>query len=600
MTSLTGVWAQEPTNFANGASITPYTFTGETFYAENNARNTASELAKLVNGDDGDAGFFGGFQTRTGEDPSYEYSDWFVNSFTIDMSGNYVTSYKTIEMIWTMATADKYKIYGGTTAAEAQSKVNLLVTEEAKTYQAAETKTYTLVSAVSYPYLFFDFSEAETIGGNKGWGVQIREIKVIGEFTQVLTSIKLSNKLFASGSEADVTASAFDQLSLAYAGPVTYTVSPTTGASVSENTISFTSEALGTYTITGTDANSNSATAKVYFIGEAPALTNSGDDIELIQSGKSSSGQGAGWDGGYTVHEDWNLGGTKIFHASKVKKFYMTNPGLDASTLTGYNKLHLKLFSSEAKNGVVVNMESIGVEKSFNVPAGKWVTLEVPFTGGSAATYWIWIRYSLPEGQSDAEILVTDMYFSKDEATVSIIPSYPKTTYVTTAALDFTAVDGLDAYVATSANASSVTMTKVEAPVPAGTPLMLIGTIDTEYNVPVAATASAPEGNLLVAGDGIKSIGGDGNYDYILSSDGYFHRVSTAGVLAAGKAYLHLNSEPSANALNVVFDDETTGINNLTPALSQSKGVYFDLMGRKVAQPTKGLYIVNGRKVVIK
>ena len=27
---------------------------------------------------------------------------------------------------------------------------------------------------------------------------------------------------------------------------------------------------------------------------------------------------------------------------------------------------------------------------------------------------------------------------------------------------------------------------------------------------------------------------------------------------------------------------------------------YFDLQGRKVAQPQKGLYIVNGKKVIIK
>ena len=184
---------------------------------------------------------------------------------------------------------------------------------------------------------------------------------------------------------------------------------------------------------------------------------------------------------------------------------------------------------------------------------------------------------------------------------VSITPAYEKTTYVTTEKLDFTKVDGLDAYVATSANASSVTMTKVEAAVPAGTPLMLIGTAGTQYNVPVAATAEAVVGNLLVAGDGSTTIGGTLRYDYILYSDGLFYRANE-GVLAVGKAYLHLDAAPAAgaHALNIVFDDgDVTGI-NLTPALSQSNGVYFDLMGRKIAQPTKGLYIVNGRKVVIK
>ncbi len=187
----------------------------------------------------------------------------------------------------------------------------------------------------------------------------------------------------------------------------------------------------------------------------------------------------------------------------------------------------------------------------------------------------------------------------------SITPAYNKTTYVTTSALNFSAVDGLKAYVATAANATNVTMTKVENPVPAGTPLLLIGTAGTTYNVPVVASASAPAENLLLAGDGINNIGGEGKYDYILYSDGLFYRANE-GVLAVGKAYLHLNSAPPAGArsLNIVFDDEeVTSISEELRVKSEKSvpaaGV-FDLQGRKVAQPQKGLYIVNGKKVVIK
>ena len=186
----------------------------------------------------------------------------------------------------------------------------------------------------------------------------------------------------------------------------------------------------------------------------------------------------------------------------------------------------------------------------------------------------------------------------------SITPAYDKTTYVTTSALDFTAVDGLDAYVATSANASSVTMTKVEVPVPAGTPLMLIGTAGTTYNVPVVTTASAPAGNLLRAGDGTTVIGGTLKYDYILYTDGLFYRANE-GALAAGKAYLHLDDAPvGARSLNIVFDDEeVTSISEELRVKSEKSvpaaGV-FDLQGRKVAQPQKGLYIVNGKKIMVK
>lgn len=44
-----------------------------------------------------------------------------------------------------------------------------------------------------------------------------------------------------------------------------------------------------------------------------------------------------------------------------------------------------------------------------------------------------------------------------------------------------------------------------------------------------------------------------------------------------------------------------TGIKNLTPALSQGEGAWYDLNGRRVVAPTqKGIYITNGKKVVIK
>ena len=74
----------------------------------------------------------------------------------------------------------------------------------------------------------------------------------------------------------------------------------------------------------------------------------------------------------------------------------------------------------------------------------------------------------------------------------------------------------------------------------------------------------------------------------------------TSGSLAAGKAYLKIASGNSslARSLNVVFADEATGIQTV-----QSEGVavdgYFNLSGQRVSQPTKGLYIVNGKKILV-
>ena len=46
--------------------------------------------------------------------------------------------------------------------------------------------------------------------------------------------------------------------------------------------------------------------------------------------------------------------------------------------------------------------------------------------------------------------------------------------------------------------------------------------------------------------------------------------------------------------------DEVTGIRSLTPALSQGVGDTYDLSGRRITQPSKGLYIKDGKKVFLK
>ena len=89
---------------------------------------------------------------------------------------------------------------------------------------------------------------------------------------------------------------------------------------------------------------------------------------------------------------------------------------------------------------------------------------------------------------------------------------------------------------------------------------------------------------------------------YVLSKGKDFVWVKDAGTLAAGKCWIELVPSSPANArtLSIVFEGETTGINAINAA-ANIEGNCYDLSGRRVAQPKKGgLYIVNGKKVVVK
>lgn len=207
----------------------------------------------------------------------------------------------------------------------------------------------------------------------------------------------------------------------------------------------------------------------------------------------------------------------------------------------------------------------------------------------------------VPDNTKSGTYNETD-YYNNGSWQYVITPGKEYTTYVTLDKADFTGLE-LKAYKATSADASGVVFDEVGA-VPANTPLLLKGTAGTTYNVPVAASADAIDDNKLVAGDGTTTIGGDSNYDYILS-DGSFYRANE-GTVAVGKAYLHLDSDPLAGSvdgkLSIIFNDsETNGIKSIeNRELRSEYSDYFNLAGQKVGKNYKGIVIVNGKKMLNK
>lgn len=159
---------------------------------------------------------------------------------------------------------------------------------------------------------------------------------------------------------------------------------------------------------------------------------------------------------------------------------------------------------------------------------------------------------------------------------------------------------GVKAYYV-SAKGTEATMTAIDAQaIPANQGVILTSESgEAATMVPAAGeTAATITGNQLghSAGADKALTVGEG---YILGngSEGTAFYPCKAGSLPINKAYLLGNGGESAIAMN--FGNAVTGINTIA-APASAKAPIFDLSGRRVVKATKGLYIQNGKKVIVK
>ena len=168
---------------------------------------------------------------------------------------------------------------------------------------------------------------------------------------------------------------------------------------------------------------------------------------------------------------------------------------------------------------------------------------------------------------------------------------------------------GLNAYMVTGASGTAITKSDALDNVPASTGLLLNGTANTTYTIPVLASSSTnTTGNLMkvVVTATTVNYNDNSSLNYVLAENtqgkAEFQKIvsGTYGsvTIPAGKAYLALTADPGAPTLSIDFND-ATGIENVNRE-TITNNRYFNLNGQRVAQPTKGLYIVNGKKVIVK
>lgn len=199
---------------------------------------------------------------------------------------------------------------------------------------------------------------------------------------------------------------------------------------------------------------------------------------------------------------------------------------------------------------------------------------------------------------------VTDFTYNKvtlqskgDKSYASVFLTYP-----------YTLPDGVDAYYGKAVNNdnSKITLTKIEGDVvPMNTAVVLMSqSVSGEVSLkPALCTTKTTLENKLsgtiedeTVSSGNTIYGFTGKYE-----DVGFYKW-TGEKLPKGKAYLSLaTGSAAAQGFVLSFDDkEATAISQVVADSANTADVYYDLSGRRVSQPTKGIYIVNGKKVIFK
>jgi len=165
--------------------------------------------------------------------------------------------------------------------------------------------------------------------------------------------------------------------------------------------------------------------------------------------------------------------------------------------------------------------------------------------------------------------------------------------------LDVTDVDGLKAYIVSDVTKTAVNLSETKGVIGDGTGYILEGTAGATYNLPVVASAPSYVGLNKLYGSGDTPSSVEANTKYVLYNGKFC--LFTGTEIPAHKAYLDASEVPdaSANELTLNFgDDDATAIKNIK--VGTEDNIYYDLQGRRVLYPTKGLYIVNGKKVIVK
>jgi hypothetical protein len=283
-------------------------------------------------------------------------------------------------------------------------------------------------------------------------------------------------------------------------------------------------------------------------------------------------------------------------------------------------------YQGKDRSNVAIYYKVLDPEKDYSSAeiAAGWTELkQISYIGSAYSTMTL-----LPDGKTLAFLYEEDpdngtfaycIVYLPIDLTEVMPAEVQKQAFVVNAAIDATEIstffandavalpEGVKAYVATElpvvdGEEAYITLTELtEGVIPAKTAVVLRGAEGKYTFAPVDADASV-EGNLMKGYAGIfefeeVALPADASVNYALAVENEvaaFYQKDAAFNLYNHKAYL--NASVSAKVVNIRFENEdgTTDIIAVPPVNGNAE--IYDVQGRKVVNPTKGFYIVNGKK----
>lgn len=266
-------------------------------------------------------------------------------------------------------------------------------------------------------------------------------------------------------------------------------------------------------------------------------------------------------------------------------------------------QLSIKVTGAKSFEVFVQNTNS---GRSYDVTVGS-ATTNVPHPATGIASSGV---FAIADPSAETTITlggtgssVYPVYIVFNPAVDAEITSAGYATFSSDKAVDFSGASGVTVYAAkVNDTKTAVDLIEVKSKqVPANTAVVLKGAAGT-YSASAIASAATISGNQLQIA--AATMDGSAGNIFVLNEVGGvvgFYKLSASGSLLAGKGYLEVDGVGEGRSMfEIDIDGISTGISKMEDVRSKKDDVYYDLQGRRVLNPTKGLYIVNGKKVIVK